>query len=589
MKRFNWGIFKKNRGEVSLSLSLKKLIFEVVLVAIASFLVSTTIITERERRDYSKRDSDNVLKTLSSNIASDVEKYTSISRLIMIESRVTDFLRADAEKVDIGMINDARYGIMDILNATEGVDSVMVFREDMIMVATNRFTYNYDYDLMNTEELSRDIYDGRGKAIVSLNSSGIAEKSDGRPVVTIGRAINDIDSQERTGLMMLNISSTVLENMLNKLGYNNICIMGTDGTFLAGNRGYKEYFDDAFLGKTIKHRNIRLNGEDVLLSGCKIEGLPIVILRVSPYGREGIPFRMLYVLLFLLVVFTAMAVFVAIFIRKNITDPIFGLSGAMERNKRSGELKKIDVEVPYSEFSMLEGDYNSMIDHVNELFEELVEKEKNLQKAEMRVLQEQIKPHFLYNSIETIGFMALDAGAGNVHDALETLGSFYRNFLSKGDREIPLSREICIVKDYLSLQKLRYGDILEDEYDISEDTESFIVPKLILQPMVENCIYHGIRMKGEKGTIKITARLEEGELHLIIRDTGVGMDSDQIEKILTSKSNTYEQNSSSFGLWGTIERVRYYTGREDVVRIRSEIGEFTEVEFIIPDMMHHGA
>ena len=589
MKRFNWGIFKKNRGEVSLSLSLKKLIFEVVLVAIASFLVSTTIITERERRDYSKRDSDNVLKTLSSNIASDVEKYTSISRLIMIESRVTDFLRADAEKVDIGMINDARYGIMDILNATEGVDSVMVFREDMIMVATNRFTYNYDYDLMNTEEWSRDIYDGRGKAIVSLNSSGIAEKSDGRPVVTIGRAINDIDSQERTGLMMLNISSTVLENMLNKLGYNNICIMGTDGTFLAGNRGYKEYFDDAFLGKTIKHRNIRLNGEDVLLSGCKIEGLPIVILRVSPYGREGIPFRMLYVLLFLLVVFTAMAVFVAIFIRKNITDPIFGLSGAMERNKRSGELKKIDVEVPYSEFSMLEGDYNSMIDHVNELFEELVEKEKNLQKAEMRVLQEQIKPHFLYNSIETIGFMALDAGAGNVHDALETLGSFYRNFLSKGDREIPLSREICIVKDYLSLQKLRYGDILEDEYDISEDTESFIVPKLILQPMVENCIYHGIRMKGEKGTIKITARLEEGELHLIIRDTGVGMDSDQIEKILTSKSNTYEQNSSSFGLWGTIERVRYYTGREDVVRIRSEIGEFTEVEFIIPDMMHHGA
>ena len=588
MKHFNWGFLKQNRGEVSLSLSLKKLIFEVVLVAIASFLISTTIITERERHDYSMRDSDNVLKTLSSNIASDVEKYTSISRLIMIEARVTDFLRADAEKVDIGMINDARYGIMDILNATEGVDSVMVFREDMIMVATNRFTYNYDYDLMNTEEWSKDIYDGRGRAIVSLNSCGIAEKSDGRPVVTIGRAINDIDSQERTGLLMLNISSTVLENMLNRLGYTNICIMGTDGTFLAGNRGYQEYFDDAFLGKAIKHRNIRLNGEEVLLSGSKIEGLPIVILRVSPYGREGIPFRMLYILLFLLVVFTAMAIIVAIFIRENITDPIFELSGAMERNKRSGELKKIDVKVPYSEFNMLEGDYNSMIDHVNELFDELVEKEKTLQKAEMRVLQEQIKPHFLYNSIETIGFMALDAGAGNVHDALETLGSFYRNFLSKGDREIPLSREICIVKDYLSLQKLRYGDILEDEYDISEDTENFIVPKLILQPMVENCIYHGIRMKGEKGTIKITARLEDGELHLLVRDTGVGMDPGQIEKILTSKSNTYEQNSSSFGLWGTIERVRYYTGRQDVVRIRSEIGEFTEVEFIIPDMMHHG-
>ena len=182
--------------------------------------------------------------------------------------------------------------------------------------------------------------------------------------------------------------------------------------------------------------------------------------------------------------------------------------------------------------------------------------------------------------------MALDAGAGSVHDALETLGSFYRNYLSKGDREIPLSREVCIVKDYLSLQKLRYGDIIEDEYDIDEDTERFIVPKLILQPLVENCIYHGIRMKGERGTIKIASRLENGELHLLVRDTGVGMDPGKIEKILTSKSSTYEQNSSSFGLWGTIERVRYYTGRDDIVRIRSEIGEYTEVEFIIPDMMH---
>ena len=589
MRHFNWGFLKKNRGEVSLSLSLKKLIFEVVLVAIASFLISTTIITERERRDYGIRDSDNVLKTLSSNIVSDMEKYTSMSRLIMIESRVIDFLRAEEPKVDIGMINDARYGIMDILNATEGVDSVMVFREDMIMVATNRFTYNYDYELMNTDSWSREIYEGRGSAVVSLNSCGIAEKADGRSVVTIGRAINDIDTQKRTGLLMMNISTAVFQNMLNSLGYNNICILGSDGTFLAGNSSYAEYFGEEFLGTKIVHHNIRLSGEDVLLSGCKVGELPIVILRVSPYGNEGIPFRMLYILLFLLVVFTALAIFVAIFIRENITDPIFELSGAMERNKRSGELKKIDVEVPYSEFNMLEGDYNSMIDHVNELFGELVEKEKTLQKAEMRVLQEQIKPHFLYNSIETIGFMALDAGAGNVHDALETLGSFYRNFLSKGDREIPLSREICIVKDYLSLQKLRYGDILEDEYDISEDTESFIVPKLILQPMVENCIYHGIRMKGEKGTIKITARLEDGELHLIVRDTGVGMDQEQIEKILTSKSNTYEQNSSSFGLWGTIERVRYYTGREDVVRIRSEIGEYTEVEFIIPDMMHVGA
>ena len=98
--------------------------------------------------------------------------------------------------------------------------------------------------------------------------------------------------------------------------------------------------------------------------------------------------------------------------------------------------------------------------------------------------------------------MALESGAANVHEALETLGSFYRNFLSKGGREIRLYREVNIVRDYLALQKLRYGDIIEDEYDIDDDVNDCIVPKLILQPLVENSIYHGIRLKGEKGQIK---------------------------------------------------------------------------------------
>lgn len=573
----------KDRADLSLSTSLKYVILGIVLVVAAAFTISTYFVTQRERRDYNIRESENVLKTLSSNISSDIEKYTSLSRLIMIESRVRKFLRAQEASVDIGMINDARYGIMDILNVTEGVDSVMIFREDMIMVATNRFTYDYDYDLMNSDSFRHDIYEGQGRAIVSLNSNGIATRQDKRPVVTIGRAINDIDSQKRTGLLMMNISTSVFEGMLKKLGGNNICIIGTDGTFLAGNSNYSGYFTRELLYKGISHKNITQNGERMLLSACPVEEMPIVILRVSPYGTKGIPVRTLFVLLFLLLVFAGLTLWEGVYVRKNITDPIFMLSASMEKNKRSGELKKINARMPFDEFEQLESNYNDLIDHVNKLFGELVEKEKNLQKAEMRVLQEQIKPHFLYNSIETIGFMALDAGATNVHDALETLGSFYRNFLSKGDREIPLSREVCIVKDYLSLQKLRYGDILHDEYEISQEAENVIVPKLILQPIVENSIYHGIRLKGEPGTIRITASILDEDLHLKIRDTGVGMEKEQIEKVLNkAKKSKYSDAQDSFGLWGAIERIRYYSGRDDVVRISSEIGEYTEIEFIIP-------
>lgn len=574
--------FFKRRSKESLSGSLKRVILGTVLVVIVSFIISTYVITKNERKDFSMRESDNVIKTLSNNISSDIDKYKSLSRLIMTEPKTIKFLRSEADYIDIGMINDARYAIMDILNVTEGIDSVMVLRDDMIMVTTNRFSYRYDYELMNSDSWKTNIYAGLGKVVVSLNSFKIAAKNDGSQMVTIGRAIYDIDSQKRTGLLLMNISPRVFENLLVSLGYDDICIMGTDGTFLAGNKEISRYYKLNQNVLPIKHKNVRKGGRNMLLTSGKVEDLPIVILKLSPYDSASMPSRMIIILLLLLVIFIGLAIYIAMFIRSNITEPIMALSASMDENRRSGDLHKIDVSVPNTELDILENDYNSMIDHVNELIDKLMEKEKNLQKAEMRVLQEQIKPHFLYNSIDTIGYMALDAGAENVHGALETLGSFYRNFLSKGEKEIPLKREVWIVKDYLSIQKLRYGDILDDEYDIAEETKELIVPKLILQPLVENCIYHGIRPKGEKGIIKVSSRLEDGKLHIAVRDTGIGMSEEQIEKILTSKKKEAEElDSESFGLWGTIERVRYYTGKEDIVNIKSEVGEYTEIEFII--------
>ncbi|SFU94631.1 sensor histidine kinase [Butyrivibrio sp. INlla21] len=581
--------YDNNSKRTSLSSSLKQVIFGIIFIAIVSFLISTYYITEKERKEYGIREAESVIKTLSNNIYSETKNYIDLSRLIMTEGRLVTFLRADTDDVDIGMINDARYGIMSILNVKEGVDSVIVFREDMKRVVTDRFSYKYNHPLIEQDIWKKDIYNGRGRAVVSLNSNKIATRADNKPVVTVGRAIYDIDSQRRRGLMLMNISASVYQKMLNQLHYSDICIMGIDGTYLAGNKELVPFFETGFDSAQIVHKNDVLDHERILISGCNVSNLPIVILKVSSYGSEGIPYKIIYALLFLLVVFILMTIYVARFIQKNITDPVFELSSSMERNKRSGHLKKINIDMSSNELDMLKTDYNSMIDHVNELIATLIEKEKTLQKAEMRVLQEQIKPHFLYNSIETIGFLAMDAGADRVHDALETLGSFYRNFLSKGDREIPLSREVCIVKDYIALQKLRYGDIIEDIYDIAEDTENFIVPKLILQPLVENSIYHGIRLKGERGIIRISSRMEENELHLSVRDTGVGMDADQIEKILSRKKiNQDELDAESFGLWGTIERIRIFYDKEDVVKINSEIGEYTEIEFIIPHASHYG-
>ena len=575
---------KQKSRLTSLSSRINRIVLTILILIIISFLVSVYLITEKEREEYEIREADNTIKTLSNNIYSDLEGYMELSRLIMMEDRLVKFLRAKSASIDIGMINDARYGIMDILNVTEGVDSVIVIRNDLIMAKTNRFTYKFNYTLLNKDEWQKDILAKKGKAVISLNSNGIAVKQDNKPVVTIGRTVYDNVSQKKRGVMLMNISATVFDIMLNELQLDNICIMGDDGTYLAGNAAYMKYYDKRFSSTSIFHESMSQGSETVMVSGGRIDKTPIIILRVESFGTQGIPYSILFMLCVLLLIYLIGMTYVGGFVTRNITDPVAQLSESMARNKVSGELKPIETHIPDGELNELKNDYNSLIGHVNELIETLLEQEKTLQKAEMRVLQEQIKPHFLYNSIETIGFLALDAGADNVHNALETLGSFYRNFLSKGGREIPLSREICIVKDYLSLQELRYGDIIKAEYDISPDTERVVVPKLILQPLVENSIYHGIRLKGEKGLIKISSFMKDKMLHLVVRDTGVGMTEEDIEGIFAPSDDDAENlMSKSFGLRGTIERLRIYNNSEDVVRIRSEVGEYTEIEFMIKD------
>ena len=545
---------------------------------------------QKERRENAIHESSQILNGLSDGISSDISRYKEISRLIMVDDELVEYLRADTEKVDAGLVNTARNSILEILNVTTMVDSVFFFRNDGQYLATNRGKYMFDQERMEEEEWKNRIAERKGGAVISINADNAIFKLNNSPVVSISRIIYDIRTQQKLGIMLMNISNTFLDQKLFKISDKDNLIMGTNGTYLSGNQeigkitDISRYFDTSLYENgsdtTVIHDEITDNGEKYMISACLIPDMPIVIINLSRLDNGLHMYETVYVLLFLMVVFLIVLFMAGTFITKNVALPIFQINDAMERNRMTGKLERIDVAIPPNEIGTLKDSYNGMVDRVNDLFENLIEKEKMIQKTEMRVLQEQIKPHFLYNSLETISLLALDEGARDVYDAVETLGSFYRNFLSKGDREIPLRRELSIIKDYLKLQKLRYGDILNDEYDISEDTLDFMIPKLMLQPIVENSIYHGIRLKGEAGTIKISSRMIGEELHITVRDTGVGMTDDQICKILSINDNNSEYNSSeSFGLWGTIERVRYYCGTDDVVSIRSEVGEYTEIEF----------
>lgn len=577
---------KKIRVKNSMVAGLRVIMLIIVLLLSVSFFVSVFYIVNKERRETIIRESTTTLNSVSDSILSDIDRYKEMSRLVMMDAGFIDYLTAPASKLDAGFLYFTRRGIMGVLSSTTMVDSVFAFRDDGEFVASNRDQYMINFERIADPEWKRPIEDKMGGAVISVNADNAIFRIKGRPFVSIGRMVYDMSTQHRIGMMFMNISSVFIDRKLDAVSGKNIVVISSDGTYLSGDESIIPFFEGINVSETVTHKIIRNSDKDFMLSVRQINDIPINIAIAAPIENGFVMYGTVYVLLGMLLVFLIAIVIAGSYITKNITSPVSELTEALEESKEKGTLNKIDIDIPKNEIGVLKDSYNGVVERVNDLHQKNLDNEQVIRRAEMRVLHEQIKPHFLYNSLETIGSMAMDAGASDVHSALETLGSFYRNFLSKGDREIPLIREINIVRDYLKLQKLRYGDIIEDVYDIAKDTESYIIPKLILQPIVENSIYHGIRLTGEPGTISIKSRLLDGVLHIYVKDTGVGMTEEQIEKLLSEHNKGSLKGepdpSESFGLWGTIQRIRYFCGTDDVVKIRSAVGEYTEIEFIIP-------
>ena len=163
---------------------------------------------------------------------------------------------------------------------------------------------------------------------------------------------------------------------------------------------------------------------------------------------------------------------------------------------------------------------------------------------------------------------------------MKALGSYYRISLSRGREVITVAEEIDVVKNYMSIQQVRYGDIFTMHYDIDENSTRHKILKLILQPLVENSLYHGIKPKGEKGNIYIRCRQYDQYIELAVEDDGVGTDRETISMVL---DNRYDADAKpSFGLRGTIERLRIFYGLKDPVSIKSTLGVGTTVTIRIP-------
>ncbi len=267
----------------------------------------------------------------------------------------------------------------------------------------------------------------------------------------------------------------------------------------------------------------------------------------------------------------------------SIREPIERLEEATARIAE-GALDGRIADTDVAELRNLTGQVNIMADKLQSMMMKSNKDAKNLRKAELRTLQAQINPHFLYNTLDAIVWKAEAGDMDEVIGLTSSLSDFFRISLSSGADWIPISQEKKHIEGYLKIQQTRYRDILRYEIDIPDDIGEYYILKLLLQPLVENAIYHGIKIKRGGGKISVTGKLEDGYLIFSVKDTGLGMTPEQLNDLnerMKKGQPTVSEGSGGFGLVNVNLRIRLYYNQEDGLKIVSS-SEGTEVSFRVP-------
>lgn len=270
-------------------------------------------------------------------------------------------------------------------------------------------------------------------------------------------------------------------------------------------------------------------------------------------------------------------------ITKSVTTPINSLQETAERLGR-GDLEARAEMYALEEINVLARTFNKMSDEIAGLMEKTRLEQKNLREAELKLLQAQINPHFLYNTLDSIVWMAEGGNSRQVVEMTTDLSDFFRTVLSGGKDYITIEEEESHIRSYLKIQKIRYEDILTYRIEIDPAIKKQMVLKMILQPVVENALYHGIKNKRGGGEILILGQKTENGILFEVRDNGTGMDEptlQELQKKLQGTENCSGSRKNSFGMYNVAQRIRMYYGSNSHIWVASQKGAGTCVTILL--------
>ena len=294
--------------------------------------------------------------------------------------------------------------------------------------------------------------------------------------------------------------------------------------------------------------------------------------------------RFMVVCSILIAVLIAVVAVSAVMIVSGILQPIRQSNSVTEKIAQGDFNARAQVNSD-DEVAELAVSFNKMAGNMQSLIDKVKEDERKMRKADLRLLQEQIQPHFLYNTLDTIVWLIESNEPDEAVTMVVTLSDFFREILSKGKEFISIKEEEKHISSYLQIQEMRYRDILEYDIQLDQVIYKYQILKLTLQPVVENALYHGIKYKRAKGCIHIHGEKEGDIIRLTVRDDGVGMDEEELAQLRQQIEKPCQETEKGFGLANVNERIHMYFGYEYGMKIESEKGKGTTVEIVIPAIL----
>ena len=333
---------------------------------------------------------------------------------------------------------------------------------------------------------------------------------------------------------------------------------------------------DNYLVKVYEDAKWVIEKQQIGYTGWKI----IVVNSLANIRAENVSIYYMAWLMLLLVGIALIVLDVLLF--RNITDPVYQLMRTMkEFGKGNYQVKASEDGI--GELKVLSEQFNRMADRLQKQMDEIRENETEKRKMEKKLLQSQINPHFLYNTLDSIIWMIQGGEYKGAEQMVSLLAKFFRTSLSQGKDMIPLEKELEHATSYLAIQNIRFKDKFEFCVHADETLLKYLCPKLSIQPLLENAIYHGMEGKFEDGEIHINVYEKEDEIHIDVVDNGLGMTEEKIDYIMNNKVVS-SKRGSGIGVRNVNERIKLIYGEEYGISITSELDEGTTATITIPKL-----